>query len=300
MIDPGLRGRVALITGGNNPFGIGAATARALAAQGAAVFIHYFRPVEPPSSVPVAAEEAGKPGIAFYYAMQGRSAHEVVRAVEQSGGKAAAWEADLGDPARIAEMFDQAEEALGQVDILVNNAADYHADTFLPQAPADTEGRPLWQEGPIPSPVTARSHDRHFFVNTRAVALAMTEFAGRHVRDDRRWGRIINVSADCSWGCPGEVSYRASKHALESYSRSAAAELGPLGITVNILSPGPVQTGYISPELEEQLAADIPLRRVGQPEDVADAIVFLASHQARWITGQLLTVHGGHRLSLGR
>jgi len=107
------------------------------------------------------------------------------------------------------------------------------------------------------------------------------------------------VSADCSWGCPGEISYRASKYALESYSRSAAAELGPLGITVNIVSPGPVQTGYISPQMEQELVGDIPLRRVGQPTDIADAIAFLASDQARWATGQLLCVHGGHRMSLG-
>ncbi len=91
----------------------------------------------------------------------------------------------------------------------------------------------------------------------------------------------------------------ARRDALEAYSRSAAAELGPLGITVSIVSPGPVQTGYISPQMEEELVGDIPLRRVGQPRDIADAIVFLASEQAAWITGQLLCVHGGHRMSLG-
>ena len=127
----------------------------------------------------------------------------------------------------------------------------------------------------------------------------MAEFARRHVERKQRWGRIVNVSADCSEGCPAEVSYRASKYALESYSRSAAAELGPFGITVNIVSPGPIQTGYIAPEMEEELIRDIPLRRVDQPSDIADAIVFLASDQARWITGQLLCVHGGHRMSLG-
>ncbi len=99
--------------------------------------------------------------------------------------------------------------------------------------------------------------------------------------------------------CPVGVSYRASKYALESCSRSAAAEFGPFGITVNIVSPGPVPTGYIAPEMEEGLIRDIPLRRIGQPSDIADAIVFLASNQARWITGQLLCVHGGHRMSLG-
>jgi 3-oxoacyl-[acyl-carrier protein] reductase len=127
----------------------------------------------------------------------------------------------------------------------------------------------------------------------------MAEFARRHVERKQRWGRIVNVSADCSEGCPAEVSYRASKYALESYSRSAAAELGPFGITVNVVSPGPVQSGYISPEMEEELIRDIPLRRVGRPKDIADTIVFLASEQANWITGQLLCVHGGHRMSLG-
>ena len=116
----------------------------------------------------------------------------------------------------------------------------------------------------------------------------------------KHFGRIINISADCAWGAPMEVSYRASKYALESYSRSAAAELGPYGITVNIVSPGPVQSGYISPEAEQDLIKEIPLNRIGQPEDIANAVVFFASEQAAWITGQLLFVHGGHRMALGQ
>ena len=106
------------------------------------------------------------------------------------------------------------------------------------------------------------------------------------------------MSTDGASGFPGEVSYGASKHALESISRAAAVELGPYGITVNVVSPGPVQTGYITPELEEKLLPEIPLRRVGEPEEIADVIVFLASEQARWITGQLLYVGGGHVMPL--
>src|SRR5690606_36002205 len=101
-------------------------------------------------------------------------------------------------------------------------------------------------------------------------------------------------------GCfPNEVSYGASKAALESLSRSAAVEFGPLGINVNIISPGPTQTGdpgWITPEMEQQMAQRIPLGRPGRPEDLADVIVFLASHQARWITGQLIRVNGGHMM----
>ena len=118
--------------------------------------------------------------------------------------------------------------------------------------------------------------------------------------NNKKWGRIINISADCAWGSPGEVSYRASKYAIESYSRSAAAELGPYGITVNVVSPGPIQTGYISPELEKSLIPEIPLRRMGKPEDIAKAVLFFTSEQANWITGQLLFVHGGHRMALGQ
>ena len=160
--------------------------------------------------------------------------------------------------------------------------------------------QPLWEGGPLKSTISQESHDRHFSVNSRAVALSMAEFSRRLINKNKNWGRIVNISADCAWGCPGEISYRASKYALESFSRSAAAELGPYGITVNIISPGPIQTGYITPEAEKALIPEIPLRRVGKPEDIANAVVFLASEQASWITGQLLFVHGGHRMSLGQ
>jgi 3-oxoacyl-[acyl-carrier protein] reductase len=99
-------------------------------------------------------------------------------------------------------------------------------------------------------------------------------------------------------GFPDEISYWASKHALESYSRAAAAELAPHGITTNVVSPGPVQTGWMSQALQQQVVPAIPTRRVGQLEDIADAIIFLASEQARWITGQLLYVGGGNRMPL--
>ena len=105
----------------------------------------------------------------------------------------------------------------------------------------------------------------------------------------------IYVSTDGAPGFRGEISYGASKAALESYSRAAALELGRYGITVNIISPGPVQTGWIAPELEAPIAAETPLGRAGQPEDIADVIVFLASHQARWVSGQMISVSGGRR-----
>ncbi len=298
MIDPGLTDKVVLVTGGNNPHGIGAATARAFAQQGTAVFIHYF--CYTAELTETECDESDTPGLPFYLKMQAKSAEEVVREIRKQGGRAECWACDLSEADRIPELFDFAEKAFGPVDVLVNNAADYEADTLLPDQTSGEGERALWAEGPLVSTVTAKSHDRHFAVNSRAPALMMAEFSRRHIEGGRRWGRIVNVSADCAEGCPQEISYRASKYALESYTRSAAAELGPYGITVNAVSPGPVQSGYITPDSEKELIAEIPLRRVGQPEDVADAIVFLASEQARWVTGQLLFVHGGHRMALGR
>lgn len=298
MIDLGLEGKTVLVTGGNNPRGIGAATAMAFADQGAAVFIHYFRQtaVKPPDAD---SSSTDKPGLPLFFAMQAKSADEVVQTIRKRGGRAASWEADLSDPGVVSTLFEHTEEALGPVDVLVNNACDYEPDTFVPIEPGEGGDHAVWEQGPLMGTLSARTHDRHFAVNTRAVALAMVEFARRHVTRGKRWGRIVNVSADCSWGCPSEISYRASKHALESYSRSAAAELGPYGITVNVVAPGPVQTGYISPDMEEQLRASIPLGRVGTPEDIANVIVFLASDQAGWTTGQVITVHGGHRMAPG-
>jgi 3-oxoacyl-[acyl-carrier protein] reductase len=297
MIDPGLEGKVVVVTGANH--GIGAATAQAFAAQGAKVFIHYLRLMADAHGMSeVEAESIGEPGEALYRAQQMKSADEVVQAICAQGDQAASWEADLADTENIRELFERAEAAFGPVDVLVNNAAHWEPDTFLPSiAELSNELPGLWSSRLI-STITAESHDRHFAVNSRAVALLMAEFARRHIAREARWGRIVNVSTDGASCFPSEISYGASKHALESYSRAAAVELGPYGITVNVVSPGPVQTGYIAPELEEKLLPEIPLRRIGQPEDIADAIVFLASEQARWITGQLIYVGGGHVMLL--
>ena len=295
MIDPKLREKVVLVTGANH--GIGAATARRFAAQGAAVFLTYLRlPPAPPGDGAAGRGEPNRPGRAFYRARQAQAADAVARAIREGGGRAAAWEADLADPATIPALFDRAEATVGPVDVLVNNAAHCAADTFLPPGALGADDRAA---GGTPMlTITAESHDRHFAVNSRAVALLMAEYARRQVERGARWGRIVNVSTDGASAFPGEISYGASKHALESYSRAAAAELGRFGVTVNIVSLGPVQTGWISPELEARAVPDIPLGRIGQPDDVADVIVFLASEQARWITGQLLYVGGGHVMPL--
>jgi 3-oxoacyl-[acyl-carrier protein] reductase len=297
MIDYGLKDKVVLITGGNNPYGIGAATARAFSRQGASVFIHYYRQADDEGDIGEDSQDIQRPGLPFFYSQQRKTADDVTVSIREQGGAAEAWECDLRDAEKAYELFSRAEGVFGQVDVLVNNAADYQADTFLPER-VIKEGLALWDGGPAAITIDPESHRRHFSANTRAAAILMVEFARRHIERKSDWGRIINVSAEHSRGCPGEISYTASKHALESYSRGAAMELGPFGITVNVVSPGPVQTGYIPEELQEELTADISLRRIGEPEDIADAVLFFASEQAGWITGQLLCVNGGHRLSL--
>ena len=233
--------------------------------------------------------EITTPGLAYYNRQRSQSAEEVVQAIRERGGRAEAIEADLADPATIPLLFEQAEALLGPVDILSNNADYCTADTFQ-AGPTD-----LAPGGYAITEVTPETHDRHFAVNSRAVALLIAEFARRRRARGINWGRIISITTDGAPGFFHEISYGASKYALESYTRAAAEELGRYGMTANIVSPGPVQTGWIMPELEAQIAAETPLGRVGQPEDLADVIVFLASEQARWVTGQMISVSGGRR-----
>jgi len=273
MIDSRLAGRVALVTGANQ--GIGAAAAHALATQGARVFLTYLR-LDP-------AEHAGDPAFpAAYGEARARTADEVVEEIRRFGGRADAWEADLADPAAPAEVFDRAEAALGPVEILVNNADAWVADTFLPAA-VDRFGRRLVS-------LTGATHDRSFALNSRAVALLIAEFARRHVERGARWGRIISLTTGGAAGFPEEVSYGASKAALESYTMAAAGELGHFGITANVLCPPATDTGWITPVVERGVVEASPLGHIGQPDEVAELVVFLASYQARFITAQRIVM----------
>ncbi|MGH7863818.1 MAG: SDR family oxidoreductase [Candidatus Binataceae bacterium] len=258
MIDTGLKGKIALVTGANR--GIGAATARALAKQGVDVFIAWYH--EPPVEA-------------------------VLTELRTLGVRTDASKCDLADVASSRQLFDRAEAALGPVEILVNNAAHSTNDTFNPESDAAGAG------GRRSEFITAASVDAHLCINTRAAALMMGGFARRHHARGATWGRIVNVTTGCAFGFPGEVSYGASKAALENLSRSAARELARFGITVNIVCPSATQTGWITPELEKVIAPKIPMGRVGQPDDIADVIVFLASEQARWVTASLIHASGG-------
>jgi len=287
MIDTQLEGKVVLITGANH--GIGAASAKALAAQGAKVFITYYREFSEYSSVLLeTAKQSGTGGKMLYAAMQQQSGESVADEIIAMGGAASAHHADLADSANIPRLFDRCEQTFGPVDILINNHTHCVPETFDPALESDEE---------FPIRVTsAASIDAHFAINSRAYALLMAEYLRRYLERGGQWGRIINVSTDAASAHTANISYAASKHAIESYSRSAAAEMGKYGIAVNVVAPGPIQTGYLTPNDVEQIAKNTPLRRVGMPEDVADVIVFLASEQSHWLTGQLLMVGGGWRM----
>jgi len=294
MIDSGIKGKVAFVTGANH--GIGAAVAVALAREGADVFLTYRRlsPEKYGAQGPLAGRGASAPGPNRYYEILARDAEDVVRAIHALGGRCQAREADLADPGNIPLLMDEAERAFGKVDVLVNNAAHDRPDSFLPAG--ELPGSGLFGGEYSIRTLSAASHDEHFAVNSRATALLMAEFARRHVARRSNWGRIINISSDGAAGHGWNVSYGASKYAVESYTRAAAAELGPYGITVNVVSPGAVQTGWLPEDEAGALARKYPLRRIGTPEDIAAAVVFFASRQADWITGQVLYVGGGNRM----
>src|SRR5688572_26106092 len=206
MIDPGLRDKVVLITGGNSPQGIGAATVRAFAAQGAAVFVHYFREETAAGGADDVAVGSARGDVAgewAYAALQQHTGDDLVREIRAGGGRADVWEADLADPDAARRLINRAEATLGPVEILVNNAAYCQQDTLLPAEALGPDARAV-DAFPM-RPLTVESFDRHLAVNARAPALLIAELARRHIVRCSTWGRVVNVSTDGARGFPTET-----------------------------------------------------------------------------------------------
>ena len=270
MVDYGLRDRVAVVTGANNPQGIGAATALAFAREGAKVVLVYQK-------IPRAFDESktGRNGADRYYKANAGDARAVEAKLREMNAPYLALEKDISDEAQVKEIFSAAVERFGRVDILVNNAA---TDDETGHDTAET--------------VTREVIDAVFAVNVRGCLLMTTKFLRR--RGD--YGRVIFLSTDAAQVFAGQITYGASKATLEALTRSIALEVGKYGITVNCVAPGPTQTGWIDEELERLVLPQIPMGKLVQPEDIANTILFLAGEQAGMVTGQVIKVSGGHAL----
>jgi 3-oxoacyl-[acyl-carrier protein] reductase len=264
----GIADRVALITGANH--GIGAATAELLALQGARVLLTYLRlEDEPDPAVPSA-----------YGIGRGQSADVVVDNIRRGDGTAEAIECDLADPGAAAMLFDFAEERLGPVEILVNNASGWCSDTFTVR-PVDPVGRKTRRVSPA-------TIDRVFNVDGRGAALLVSEFARRHIERGATWGRIVGLTSGGPGGFPGEVSYGAAKAAQENFTMAAARELADFGITANMVYPPVTDTGWVTEEVREVVRTSGEHVHVAHPDEVAAVIAYLASDLGRLVTANLV------------
>ena len=220
------------------------------------------------------AERLGREGatVVVNYARSSEAAREAVSVIEAGGGKAVAILADVSDVAEVRNLFRETFESFGKLDILVNNAG---RAVYKPLAEASEE-----------------DYDRTFALNARGTFFAMQE-AARRMNDG---GRIVSISTGGTvGGVPTGSIYAGSKAAVEQFTKALAKEIGGRGITVNTVSPGFTDTDPLNenPQFREMGAQLSPLGRLGQPEDVADVVTFLASEQARWITGQNIQAGGG-------
>jgi 3-oxoacyl-[acyl-carrier protein] reductase len=222
--------------------------------------------------------EAGA-AVVVNYASSKEGADRVVRQIAEKGGRAVAVRADMAKPADVQRLFAEAKQAFGRVDILVNNAGIY-------------EFAPLEN-------VTPEHFHKHFDLNVLGLLLASKE-AVKYFGP--AGGSIINLSSVVATAAPPSASvYSATKAAVDAITRSLAKELGPRKIRVNAINPGMVETegvrsaGIAESDLRRQFEAQTPLGRIGQPQDIAPAAVFLASDDAGWITGETWHIAGGYR-----
>lgn len=213
------------------------------------------------------------------YASSKAGADKVVNDITKAGGKAVAVQADLSKPTEIPKLFAEAKKAFGKLDILVNNAGVY-------------EFAPL-------EAITPDHYNRQFNLNVLGLLLATQEAVKLF---DAKGGTVINISSVIATAAfPNTSVYTATKAAVDGITRSLAAELGPKKIRVNSINPGMVETegthamGIPESDFRKQVESQTPLGRIGRVDDIAPAVSFLASDDAKWVTGQTWHISGGSR-----
>ncbi len=247
--------RIAIVTGASRQRGIGTAICRILAAAGIDIFFTHWGVYD--AAMPWGAEEN------WPVLLQ--------RELRSTGVRSENMAVDLSTVDAATRIIDEVEARLGNPSILVNNAAYSTQDGY--------------------KLLNAEILDRHYAVNMRGTMLLSVEFARRFV--GTAGGRIISMtSGQAVTPMPEELAYIATKGAIEAFTVSLAADLSARGITVNAVDPGATDTGWMTDELRHQLIEQHPQKRIGQPEDAARLVAFLASDDARWITGQIIHSRG--------
>ncbi len=221
------------------------------------------------------ASKMDRNGVDRYYGANAGSADTVENKLKEMNADYLVFESDISNEDAVKDIYSAVIKKYGHIDILLNNAAtddETGCDTI--------------------ETITQNVIDDTFAVNVRGNILMTREFI-KHRQD---YGRIINISTDAAQIFAGQITYGASKATLEALTRSIALETAQYGITVNCVAPGPTQTGWIDEDFEKTIIPLIPMGKLIQPEDIAETILFLASEQARMITGQVIRVSGGRAL----
>ena len=249
--------RLAIVTGASRRRGIGAAVCLALAKAGVDIFFTHWSPYD--RLMPWGAEEE-EPGL-------------LQKLIQALGVRCEHMMVDLAATDAPQRIIETVQVQMGAASILVNNAT--HDDT---QAPFNS--------------LDAQTLDAYYAVNMRGTMLLSVEFARSFPLSSG--GRIINLTSGQGRGAmPGKLAYVATKGAIEAFTVTMAAEVAPRGITVNAVDPGPTDTGWMTEEVKQELLPRSPMGRIGQPEDAARIITFLASEDAAWVTGQIIRSTGG-------
>jgi len=250
--------KIAIVTGASRAKGIGTEICRELAREGADIFFTHWSKYD--RLMDYCKEDDFK-----------WSKH-LMEEIRSLGVRCESMQLDLAQPNAPRKLLDTVQNKLGSPSILVNNAT-HSVDVDFRSIDADM-------------------FDAHYNVNVRGTCLLTVEFA--RLIEGKHGGRIINmVSGQDKSPEPGNLAYVATKGAVSTFTKSVAIELAPLKITVNAVDPGPTNTGWMSSELKEELLPKFPMGRLGEPRDAAKLVIFLASEESEWITGQIIHSDGG-------